>query len=160
MSSSVNTVFRPVPRPMPDQKAFDKQPLPPGKRAEIIKIYNDWVCTYYWTIRTELCNSLDNLKNRLFSAVGELSLDNHDLHGLPKLVREIICEIFEAQFEANRKKRVLLDQKAIYRVVKNLNADAALANAAQDNESLPASARRLSMFPINRKNLRIFVVKK
>ena len=155
MSSSENTVTNLRFRPMPDPKAFDKQPLPDAILAEIITAYNNSVNTNNWRIRTEFGDLRYNLKSKLFAIVGNFpSLDNYDFSNLPQLVREIICEIFDSQFEANSKKRVLLDQKSAYRATKKLNAEAARANAA-----LPAYAPRWTVVHIDRINNSILIAK-
>jgi len=139
---------------MPDQKAFDKQPLSDATLGKIIEAYNASIAKYDLNNYFEVGDFRYDLKNRLYGIVGELSLENYDLSGLPELIKELICEIFDSQYEANSKKRVLCDQKSAYRAAKKLRADTARANA-----SLPASVPRWRVIHIDPQNRRMFFVK-
>jgi hypothetical protein len=131
MSSFVNTVVKPESMPMPDQKAFDKQRLPVHILEEIISAYNASIAKYDLNNYFEVGDFLYDLQNKLFDIVGDCpSLENYDLSDLPELVSELICEIFETQFDLNRKKHVLYNQKFVHRMAKKLRVGVARANVS------------------------------
>jgi hypothetical protein len=151
MNSSENTVPVPVLLPLPDQSAFGKQPLPENVLADIITAHNTSVNAYDLTNPYEWGDFIYNLTNRLCLIFGDYpSLENYDLSQLPELIRELICDIFENQYNLNRKNHVLYNQKTAYKEAKKLRVSAARANAV-----LPASVPRWRVVHIDVINNRI-----
>jgi hypothetical protein len=97
-------------RPLPDQKAFDKRPLPDDILDEIETAKNTYLNKYDILNRNDYANFREQFKNKLFEICNENPNLNNGIYDFsklswPKLTIRLIEEISRAKFYEGRNRK-------------------------------------------------------